>query len=92
MGNAITLPVILTSLQNNCGCSAEEAADFIHAMTEAIIDGLSSDGTVVVKGVGEFRIIDSGTEKTVEFRPVPCHGSQFTVFIIRAGGFKRWRH
>lgn len=69
MGNAITLPVILTSLQNNCGCSAEEAADFIHAMTEAIIDGLSSDGTVVVKGVGEFRIIDSGTEKTVEFRP-----------------------
>ena len=69
MGNAITLPVILTTLQKHSGCSAEEAADFIHAMTEAIIEGLSADGIAIVKGVGEFRIIGNGTGNTVEFRP-----------------------
>lgn len=69
MGTTITLPAILTALQNNCGCTSEEAADFIHALTDTIIDGLMSAACVTVKGVGEFRVVDTGAEKTVAYLP-----------------------
>ena len=69
MGTTITLPAILTALQNNCGCTSEEAADFMHALTDTIIDGLMSAGCVTVKGVGEFRVVDTGAEKTVAYLP-----------------------
>lgn len=69
MGSTITLPAILTALQNNCGCTSEEVAEFIHALTDTITDSLLADGSVTVKGVGEFRVIDDGNEKTVAFRP-----------------------
>lgn len=69
MGTTITLPAIMAALQNNCGCTTEEAAEFIHALTDTISDSLLSDGSVTVKGVGEFRIIEDGDERAIAFRP-----------------------
>lgn len=63
------LPEIVTTLVKINGCSENLATAFLNEFAQLIADGLIADGNVTVKGIGTFRIIETGDDMCVEFAP-----------------------
>jgi nucleoid DNA-binding protein len=63
------LPEIITTLVKINGCSETLASAFLNEFTQLVAEGLANDGSVTVKGIGTFQLIEHGDETEIEFAP-----------------------
>lgn len=63
------LPEIIASLVKINGCSEQIASSFLNEFAALIVEGLADGGSVTIKGIGTFRLIELADDIAVEFAP-----------------------
>jgi len=63
------LPEIIDRLTTVGNCSPQQADAFLNEFTSLVVQALTESGDLHVKGLGTFRCIEIGDERTVEFAP-----------------------
>lgn len=69
MNVTIALPALVAELAKTNNCPDETASEFLHALARVVSKGLAEDGTVTIKGIGIFKIIDKPGGAEVDFLP-----------------------
>lgn len=67
MARTISLPDIITELAELCNTPSDTAAEFLHALAQTIAEGLAEEGSVKLKNIGTFKIIEESDGNRIAF-------------------------
>ena len=68
MNTTLPLPTLVRIFAENAGLERIVAGEFVHAFFELVTKALAEDGTLTIKGLGRFDVVDDA-ENPVKFTP-----------------------